>query len=217
MWYARNQMLLSQSNQELSLVLSSKKLEQISLIRDGFLWPGRDAPLIVHSLCSVRSVREDCSWSGAWWWHAVSFPTAISLPEPEADTDRDASAAAPAAGGIDDGSHWPSDVQGQETLNWAELPARLVSVHGAWKASIPDPKKTSLIYLVHVLGGYVKLVQSDWPTESHNTPQGPAGYSNSQCFMSAFCIYSPPSTPSGVISFGVKYRVSTRCLTISMF
>lgn len=37
--------------------------------------------------------------------------------------------------------HWPSDVQGRETLNWAELPARLVSVHGAWKASIPDPRK----------------------------------------------------------------------------
>lgn len=59
-----------------------QKLEQISLIRDGFLWPGRDAPLIVRSLCSVWYVREDCSWSGAWWWHAVSFPTAISLPGP---------------------------------------------------------------------------------------------------------------------------------------
>lgn len=195
MWYACNQMLLSQSNQELSPVLSSKKLEQISLIRDGFLWPGRDAPLIVHSLCSVGSVREDCSWSGAWWWHAVSFPTAISLPEPDADTDRDAAAAAPVAGVIDDGAidHLMCKAERHQT--------ELSSLHDWFlcmereKLLFQTPKKTSLMYLVHVLGGYVKLVQSDWPTESHNTPLGPAGYSNSQCFMSAFCIYSPHLHP----------------------
>lgn len=169
----------------------------MSLIRDGFLWPGRDAPLIVHSLCSVRSVWEDCSRSGAWWWHAVSFPTAISLPQPSADTDRDPAAAAPARGGTDDGSHCPTwCARPRDTKrSWAPSTTqqeRLVSVHGAWKASIADPNK-KLHWCISCTFGEVMQSQFafDWPAESHNPPQGPAGYSYSQCFMSAFCIYSP--------------------------